>query len=265
MSLSDDIDASLFTAAPLELLREQPALTNLRAFRVPGHDPVMGLFETDLWTVSLSRRRMVQIEFDITRSLVRNRTGHRALALTVTKSLREVQSRRHSVATAHGMQPTQFSALDADLLLIDRLNALLPSERRLGLREMVKRHRTVSIDDGDEDMSSCWLAALAAGHSTITISLRSGDPAPIMETETPIGDGSTASLNGNVVSVASPLPETLLTASIGRRLGELVATGIPALDERRIIDAGVDCGVTSITLQPDLITIGEALRLRAAH
>lgn len=63
-----------------------------------------------------------------------------------------------------------------------------------------------------------------------------------------------------MVTLNCQLPTTLLTASAGRTLGDLVATGIPELDARSVMAAELVDDRATFVLRPDVITVGEAMR-----
>ncbi|WP_394653115.1 hypothetical protein [uncultured Sphingomonas sp.] len=71
--------------------------------------------------------------------------------------------------------------------------------------------------------------------------------------------------DGETLDLDIPVPQVVAVAAAGRRLGEIVATGSPILDERRIVHVTTklphasnqrDWTVTKITLEPDLVEVG---------
>jgi len=70
-----------------------------------------------------------------------------------------------------------------------------------------------------------------------------------------IGTGSTAaSFDGTHLIVLAPIPETLLTACVGRTVGDVVATGTP-VDGRTITDARLSGQSSIIATVPDAVRV----------
>lgn len=212
------------------------------------------------WKVSLACQNM-DFEWVTTRAQVESCTDPTGLAKSLTSRLCETQSLRHRVAEAHGGVMSTHSSLDPRAIMIERATASLLTERHVGLTSVVDHHRSAAIDLGDEAATYCGAPKAWGCDKNVVIALSDGDTAPTLSCRLPVGSGDIpASVRGNVVIVETIIPATLLAASVGRQLGELVATGMPLLDQRSITEAAQIGRRVDITLEPDLITIGEACR-----
>lgn len=90
--------------------------------------------------------------------------------------------------------------------------------------------------------------------------VREGLARPVMSTATLIG---TACYSGDCLFVWQLLPQTLCAGVVGRRLGDVVATGISRLDGRLILKANActenywpPTAATRFKISPDLIELG---------
>ncbi len=82
---------------------------------------------------------------------------------------------------------------------------------------------------------------------------------PVMSTSVLLGD---ARYHGNYLFVGELLPETLCMGAVGRRLGDVVSTGIPQIDDRLLLqvltchDGWPPTAGTCFRFAPDLIELG---------
>ena len=78
--------------------------------------------------------------------------------------------------------------------------------------------------------------------------------------------GTRVNLVGEVLTVAGPrMPETVLSAAIGRRVGDLVAIH-PLVDERTVSSVVNHDGFVAVTLVPDRVRMSDVLEgVDAAH
>lgn len=221
-------------------------------------DPVWITLAIEQWSVSLIRRVEVPVTLLAARSEVRDRARHRFVAFSRTERLRTVQHRRHRVAMTHGLPLAGKAELDALRVQIDRTTAIMLLSDDIDLAGLVSSHRRSAQDGSYEDETMC---PVAPPRHRCSIRLREADAAPILIYELPLpGATLKCELRHDVFATEATLPDTILTAALGRRLGELVATGVPTLDRRRIVSADQGDGSVSFTLEPDLITISEAMR-----
>lgn len=170
MTIPTDHPGWQFARTVVKNLESHEAIVAAEIADVVGDDL---LIRAEVWTVSLSRRRMDLYLIPPRRQLA-TRAGQRAAALQFTDRLREVQRRRHAVALARGKTSVaearhSFEALDTDALLIDRVNALLLRNRSLDLRLLIQRHRAVAIETGDEDLVQCHSVMQSSGSAMIGI------------------------------------------------------------------------------------------------
>lgn len=92
-----------------------------------------------------------------------------------------------------------------------------------------------------------------------------GDQLPELSTEVVIGS---ARYHGFALDLNLTMPHVLSDGSIGRRLGELVCTGLPRLDQRivkgvvtlhgDVVGSGLGEGWTRLQLDPDLVALGRS-------
>lgn len=118
------------------------------------------------------------------------------------------------------------------------------------------------VPKDDIDLHRIWLKF---GEPSIRI-LFDKVQGPVVAATYPVGRGL---YEGSHLVVPEPIPDTLAAAAAGRRLGDIVATGVPDLDERRIVsfenrrddpdDDDADPArslANSATLEQDLVELG---------
>ena len=167
----------------------------------------------------------------------------------------------HDAALLHGLTPGGGNDLPVERMLIDRL-----------LKEMVEREG-IDVHGPAEEVSSNddYIQLLANNQEYMGrcvgdrhFQLRQlGLDLSVLSTWLPFGD---ATYCGHALDLHHQLPETICAGVIGRRLGELVDTGIPRLDDRLITEVlvGPDCVMdhwpstseTRLYLSPDLVELG---------
>jgi hypothetical protein len=77
--------------------------------------------------------------------------------------------------------------------------------------------------------------------------------------------GTRCRLDGDAVQIDADLPDTLIDAAVGRRLGDVVATGIASIDDAIITEAGPGSFAdVRFGIAPDRIRIADHPVLRAA-
>jgi hypothetical protein len=71
--------------------------------------------------------------------------------------------------------------------------------------------------------------------------------------------------DGTTVELPAVLPDSVMAAAIGRPVGDVVATGLPALDALIVRDVYVDAAIDAcdLTVEPDLVRIDRITALRA--
>lgn len=71
--------------------------------------------------------------------------------------------------------------------------------------------------------------------------------------------------DGTTVELPAVLPESVMTAAIGRPVGDVVATGLPALDALIVRDVYVDADIDAceLAVEPDIVRIDRIPALRA--
>lgn len=267
MSNAECLDATQLASEMRDALDATGTLGKTRVLEIlADRDLVRITMEIDQWTVSLVRRIGVPIPLFALRSEVRDSARHHLVTLSRTERLRSVQLRRHRVAMAHGLSLTGEPELDALSVQVDRTTALLLWSAGTDLPGLVLLHRRTAQDNGDEDETGCGAPSPLRQDVYSSTRLRETDTTPILIYEQPIrGAKLKSELRHDVFAVEASLPDTILAAAPGRRLGEMVATSIPTLDRRRIVQAQQSDGSISFTLEPDLITIGYAMKLFASN
>lgn len=140
-----------------------------------------------------------------------------------------------------------------------QVTAWLLAESGINPIDLVTLHRKYSRETGNESHVSCIVSVPPFRKAEVIIA--DGDGAPVIASGIPVGSGAIPSLLfGNVLIIKVHIPATLLVAAAGRPLGDLAATGILMLDERRIEHAHSTDDCATLTLEADLTTIGEARR-----
>ena len=256
MDLSSRIDERLLVQALVRHLRAHPALEAVSPCSGDGNAHQVAV---ECWTVSMARRRLL-LQIQPIASELRDRANHGRVAAKLTRRFLDVQTTRHAIATAHALRAARGQALDASLLAIDRSVRAVLLDRDVRPESLVERERSRLIQDTLEDMPPATHMIHGAGD--IRYKITDGELAPTLTCEVEVGTTPAAALFGNVFHVRSPLPETILTAAAGRRLGELVSTGFTALDDRTVVDATARVGGVAFTLNEDLVTIGGAELVR---
>lgn len=182
----------------------------------------------------------------------------------VIHDLPSIQKRRHAFACGLG--------------LVDGAR-----RRHLGpQRVRIDRTMLRMLDDAGVD-APALAARILAGHELPTddidlhrIWLKFGEPSvrilfdevegPVVAATFQVGRGI---YEGSHLVVPESIPDTLAAAAAGRRLGDIVSTGVPALDERRIVsfqnrrddpddddDDPARSMTNNVTLESDLVELG---------
>ena len=75
--------------------------------------------------------------------------------------------------------------------------------------------------------------------------------------------GARGQYDGTALEIDAEIPETVLAAAVGRRLGDLIATGVPSLDAS-VVEVATVGSFADVRLEfaPDLIRIGDVADLR---
>jgi hypothetical protein len=82
---------------------------------------------------------------------------------------------------------------------------------------------------------------------------------PVMSGWTTVGD---ACFHGDHLYVRELLPQTICASAVGRRLGDVVSTGMPELDSRTLLqvftceDQALPAAATRFVFAPDLVELG---------
>lgn len=264
MARSIERDAQAFGASLVDLLQLHPAIGGLGLSCVPhpgslrtGRWNIDFVLTAEIRSIWLSQHRAAYRSFLVTRQQVQDRGNHEGTARKLVGRLLEVQDRRHRAALANGLTTDADAALRLEAIAIDRVTAHLLARLDIDSSRLIEWHRRVSQDQGDEETVFAF-GTLFEGVGAIGATLSEGDIVPTLACELTIGCGALAArLFGNVLDIDLAIPATLLAASPGRPLGDIVATGIRLLDDRRIASAAdTDTGV-AFTLEVDLTTIGE--------
>lgn len=223
------------------------------------------------WSPALTRQSYEQrIELaDIDEYLVfpEELTTWEDCALPLMKSLLDrnpaTQVARHECAQRLGLvRGGKCSSLDPVRLAVDR--SIL---RMLDIAGIDVRSAVASVSDNrriPSDVLKLEHLRLELQRPSISI-VQFGTCVPEVRTNLPLGRGW---YGGDRLTFDTDLPATIAIASIGRRLGDVVATGDPVIDDRRITglvgepEAVIEDGElrrftrTSITLEPDLVEVG---------
>lgn len=253
-------DANALAATARASLGRNPAFTRTHVHRLretAGRSEIN--VSTTLWTASLSRRAVVfTLHFEP--SLLHGAASDERLVLDLLAPHDAVQTRRHKAAIAHGLDTVEATALDPDAVLIDRATAQMLAGRGVDLVEEVAWHRRNAFDAGDQDAVECTSLSTHGTLPVTTITLDQPGIRPVMRLRLPIGPAGrpSAYLHGATLSVNATLPGTILVAAAGRRLGEILTSGVPALDARRVSSAEANGSRSIFELEVDNITIGEA-------
>lgn len=209
------------------------------------------------WSPSLSRRQMTT-RFEIA---PRDGSTHEEIVSLVLCALQpqlDIQTNRQRMAKGLGLRVDTHKELDVTKLLIDRATAHLLASKAQDPGKFIAWHRRNVRLNG-----TTRAEAPADGHREIpliTIDTPEDSPAPILSCDLKIGrhNGTPTTLSNTHVSIQAPLPETLIAAAIGKRFGDIVDSGIDALDQRIITAAYVKDGHTHIDFEADYITVKEA-------
>lgn len=192
--------------------------------------------------------------------------------LEKVQSLLDTQAHRYRIALANGLGNYEGEQLSANHFVIDKSAALLLAEARINPGDLVLWHRKNSIDHHDKlFVHSAIMYSNSIPHVAVGLSPDYDAPALIPTITIDSQTGLKAHLSGRQFVVQTLIPETVLTASIGKPLGDIIATGIDHLDARIIEDAnGRDAHTSAngdvssrstFTLQPERITIANAHKL----
>lgn len=217
-----------------------------------------------IWTAAMERLAVRWVVKVPAQTAVRPR---RPLARRIDDALASrlaLQRQRHRLATAHGLGDYDDERLSAGHFAIDASAARLLAGHGASLATAIHWHRLNATDDG----ASRTVTARGTSNVAITqiaIGTDPDDGDAVLFAETQIGrpGGPAAALYNRTVLVDARIPETALTAAIGRRLGDVVETGVDHLDERVIEDARLHRDRQSrFTLARDRITVAAAMQLQ---
>lgn len=167
----------------------------------------------------------------------------------------------HDTALRHGLAPGGETDLPVERLLIDRLLKELLRGERIDIHGPAER--MASNDDylqflaNDLQYMQTWV-----GERRFQLR-QMDDHLPELSAEVTIGG---AVYHGFALDLAHALPHVLCVGAIGRRLGDLVATGLAELDRRTITevvtspeytaDHRLQDGWTRLELDADLVELG---------
>lgn len=232
-------------------------------------------YRFDGWTPCMSRRELkgsfrpngdVQGMFFKRVNLQRERIA-RSLVSIFFWSEAQLQIKRHASAIRLGLVgPDGFESLPPERMLIDRTLLALVKQSGWDIfgasaAASARAHRAVPF----RDRESMELYLADFGELTI---FQYGVDAPVMHCWHPLGQ---AQYNGNLL-LPGFLPEVIVASAPGHRVGELVSTGIPDIDARRIksvhlsrelnfsVDPWPPETGTWVTIEPDLVELGSAAR-----
>ena len=153
--------------------------------------------------------------------------------------------------------PNRVHAHDMGHLRIDRMHGSLLVDR-LGARQAVEHLANtlerMFIDEDDDEQMICS-TTMVAGGPLGTVLLRDGHP--LFEMRTPLDEKGSFILDGETLEMPGwSIPDTLMAACAGRRLGEVARTGEPLLDGRIVAAARSGmAGGTSLDLVRDTVRI----------
>ena len=166
----------------------------------------------------------------------------------------------HEAALMQGLLPGGANDLPVERILIDRL-----LEEMVGA-EGVEVHgpaETIASNDNYLQLFANCSEYMGAYVDDRHFQLRRlGHGLPMLSTGMPLGS---ASYHGHALDLRHQLPETISLGVVGRRIGDLVATGIAELDARAITgvvtpfsceDHWPDDAETRLYLEPDLVELG---------
>lgn len=167
----------------------------------------------------------------------------------------------HEAALLRGLVPGKGNALPVENILIDRLLKEMVQAAGIDLHGPAEEIRS---DDYYIEFLANSLEYMGGEIGGRHFQLRqAGLDLPIMSTFMPLGR---AMYGGHALDLDHQLPETICLGVVGRRLGDLVATGLPTLDARIITEVitSRDCLMdyrpyttkTRLRFEPDLIEIG---------
>lgn len=167
----------------------------------------------------------------------------------------------HEAALLHGLTPGGGNDLPVERIMVDRLL------KEMVCREGIDLHgpaQELASDDDYLQLLAYNLEYMGTFVGDRYIQLRQvGLSLPVLSTWMPMGD---ASYCGNALDLDNELPETICLGVIGRRLGDLVATGSSELDARVITEVVASrwdvtehwptSTKTRLYLEPDLVELG---------
>ena len=230
-------------------------------------------FRHDAWSAALTR-----IEFDSEVSMdcinfdlmpeCQDMTWEE-IALPVVKALFEDelarQTRREATATALGLvQGRRLGDLPFSRLLIDRSMRRLLDEAGVDVRGAAA-HLSASPNPSSLDNCFAMIQNDPCERSVLVQDRSVGRP--VLSTWFAIG---AASFTGEALEIGDAIPDTVAAAARGRRLGDLVATGLAWLDARSVREAVTNdrrspyspglgtYARTRFVLDPDLVELGES-------
>lgn len=184
-------------------------------------------------------------------------------AMAMTYGPRMVlQVQRARLAQSHGLGTFADERLSPNHFLVDRSVATLLASARVDPGALVTWHRRNSADEGTVRAVAAK-GAYPSGRVAIPRVAIGTEPttdhallAPEIAISRP--GGTAATLFDREVRVAARIPESLLVACAGMRLGDVVETGVAHLDERRIEMATGTGDASRFTLERDRITVADA-------
>lgn len=211
------------------------------------------------WSASLHRRQMilyteVALKGDDTDDIM-------WLAKSRLRKLIEIQQTRHRMALAHHLDPVRHAALDVTKVIVDRATANLLAMRAQEPGRLVAWHRRNVSENGTE--REVYTTDSYRNVPRIIISTPDDAHAPILGVEIDLtrGNGTKANIVDNRLAIDIILPETLIAAAPGQRVGDIVDTGVPSIDNRTILDSYRHLDTVVLRLVPDRIPIKEARKI----
>lgn len=220
------------------------------------------LFDCLVWTSALTRQHLRSKWSVHSFNFAGRRSGSMTDEEAAMPGMRElltatlaVQQQRWTLATALGLvhdgQPVD---LPSGEMMIDRTLLSMLDAEGIDIQGAGVLVRPEETDVGDE----LPMIRIGANLGKPIFVRQEGLGLPVIGTWVRIGG---AFYDGTVLTLNGPLPETVIAASAGRKLGEIVGTGYPRLDDRRVEGVwDVGCGPGGF----DLWEVGLDFEIRLA-
>ena len=166
----------------------------------------------------------------------------------------------HQAALMHGLLPGGANDLPVERILMDRLLKEMVEAEGIDVHGPVE---TIANNDNyTQFLANCSKYMGTYVNDRHFQLRRLGHGLPMLSTDMPLGS---ASYCGHALDLGHQLPETISVGLVGRRLGDLVATGIAKLDARVVTgvvtpptceDHWPADAETRLYLEPDLVELG---------